>query len=88
MVKNKLYICREYHIQPSEIDRLPYYEYEWMLEEINLIQKEQEKQQEEQNKEYASMRNSMNPNSMMKNAASSMPNMSNMKMPTMQIPKF
>jgi len=88
LVKNKLYICREYHIQPSEIDRLPYYEYEWMLEEINLIQKEQEKQNEAQQKEYDSMRSSMNPNSMMKNASSSMPNMSNMKMPQMKIPKF
>ena len=65
-----------------------FYEYEWILEEINIIQKEQEKQNEAQQKEYDSMRSSMNPSNMMRNASSSMPNMSNMKMPTMQIPKF
>ncbi len=88
IVKNKLYICKEYHLQPSEIDRMAYYEYEWILEEINLIQKEQEKQNEAQQKEYDSMKSSMNPGNMMKNAQSSMPNMGNIKMPTMSIPKF
>ena len=28
LVRNKLNICKEYHIQPSEIDRMPFYEYE------------------------------------------------------------
>jgi hypothetical protein len=88
LVKNKLYICKEYHIQPSELDRMVYYEYEWILEEINILQKEQEKQQESQNKEYDSMRSSMNPSNMMKNMHSSIPNYGNIKMPTLQIPKF
>ena len=34
LVINKLYICKEYHIQPSEIDRMVYFEYEYMEEEI------------------------------------------------------
>lgn len=91
LVKNKLYICKEYHLQPSEIDRMVYYEYEWILEEINILQKEQEKQNEAQQKEYDSMHKNMNPNSMMRNMQSSMPNMGSMKMPNMgqlKVPKF
>jgi len=91
LVKNKLFICKEYHLQPSEIDRLYYYEYEWILEEINILQKEQEKQNEAQQKEYDSMRSNMNMGKMMNNMKSSMPNMGSMKMPNMgqlKIPKF
>lgn len=83
LVKNKLYICKEYHIQPSELDKLVYYEYEWILEEIKILQKEQEKQQEAQSKEYESMRKYSNPSSMMNNFK--MPNLS---MPQVHIPKF
>lgn len=51
LVKNKLYICRDYHIQPSEIDRMPYYEYEMYLDNINEIQKQQEEDQKKREKE-------------------------------------
>lgn len=91
LVKNKLYICKEYHIQPSELDKMVYYEYEWILEEINILQKEQEKQNEAQQKEYDSMKKNMNMGQMMNNMKSSMPNMGSMKMPNMgqlKIPKF
>ena len=88
LVKNKLYICKEYHIQPSEIDRFVYYEYEWILEEINIIQKEQEEQNKKQQEEYEGMRNSMNFNSMMGSMKNSMPNMGNMKMPSVSMPKL
>ena len=91
LVKNKLYICKEYHLQPSEIDRMVYFEYEWVLEEINLLQKEQEKQNESQQKEYESLRQSMNITNVTKNMQSSMPNVGSMKMPNMgqmKIPKF
>jgi len=77
LVRNKLYICKEWHIQPSEIDRLNYYEYELICQEINIVQKEQEKQQKQQEKEYSGLKNSMNPNSMMNSMAN------NMKMPSM-----
>lgn len=78
LVKNKLFICREYHIQPSEIDKFKYYEYEWILEEIKVIEKEQEKQNEKQQKEMSSMKSQYNPQNMM----------SNMKMPSMTMPKI
>ena len=83
MVRNKLIICKEYNIQPSELDRMAYYEYEQILEEINIIQKDEEKRQKEQEKQYNSQ--SFNPNSMMNSMKNSMPKMS---MPNMSIPKM
>ena len=67
LVKNKLYICKEWHIQPSEINKLPFYEYEWILEYINEDHKEQEKRSKEEEKQYDSMKKGMpNMNNMMK----------------------
>lgn len=84
LVKNKLFICREYHIQPSEIDNMQYWEYEWYTDNIKEINKEQEKQQKAQEKEHEAMRSSMNPSSMMRNISSAMP-----KMPSMPaMPRF
>lgn len=83
--KNQLYICKDYHIQPSEIDRMPYYEYELILEEINAIQKQQEKENENQEKHQSQMMKNMNPNSMMNSMKGSI---SNMSMPKVNIPKF
>lgn len=88
LTKNKLFICKEYHIQPSEIDKMQFWEYEWYTDEIKEISKEQEKQQKEQDKQYADMRSSMNTSSMMRNAQQSMPNISAPKMPTINMPKF
>lgn len=85
LVKNKLFICREYHIQPSEIDRMQYWEYEWYTDNIKEITKEQEKQQKEQEKEYAGMRN---PTSMMRNAQQSIPKVSAPSMPSISIPNI
>ena len=86
MVKNELYICKEWHIQPSEINRLPYYEYEWILEDINEDHKEQEKRSKEEQKQYDSMKQSMpNLNNMQRNIGKSMPNMT---LPKISIPKF
>lgn len=88
LTKNKLFICKEYHIQPSEIDKMQFWEYEWYTDEIKEISKEQEKQQKEQDKQYADMRSSMNTSSMMRNAQQSMPNISAPKMPTINMPKL
>ena len=76
-------------MQPSEIDKFPFYEFEWILEEIKILQKEQEKQQEQNDKGLSSL-SGMNPSKMMNNMTSGMkmPNMSSMSMPKMSIPKF
>ena len=84
-MKNFLYICKDYHIQPSEIDKMPYYQYELYLEEINAIQKQQEKENEKYEKEQAQISKSMNPNSMMNSIGRNTPNMN---IPKMNIPKF
>lgn len=72
LVKNKLFICRDYHIQPSEIDRLPYYEYEWYVENIQEIQKKEEEERKRQEKAQ--------------NKA--MPNMNSFKAPNYSLPKM
>ena len=68
LVKNKLYICKNYHIQPSEIDKMEYFNYEYMLEDIKEIQDEEQKRADEQEsgsgmwdmgKQMRSMQNSM-----------------------------
>ena len=77
LVKNKLSICKEYHVQPSEIDRMMYFEYEYILEEIYKDIREQEKRQKEQEKQQESYRSSMpNYSKMMSGIQSSMPKFS------------
>ena len=77
-VRNSLFICREYHIQPSEILRMPYWIYEEYLANIKDIQKKEEKEQKDQDKRYNSMIPKM----------PSMPKMSAPAMPKISIPKF
>lgn len=69
MVRNKFVIAREFHIQPSEIDKMVFFEYEWLLEDINEFVKQQEKQQKEDNKAF----NMPNMNKMMSDMKSSVP---------------
>lgn len=84
LVKNKLFISKEWHIQPSEIDRLQYFEYEMILEEIDQHNKEQEKQQKNEQKQYdqmhSSMKNMTNFNNISKQAQQTLPKVS--------LPKF
>jgi len=83
LAKSKLFISKEWHIQPSEIDKLVYYEYEEVIEEINEYNKEQEKRSKEEQKEYDSMRKSMpNINNMQNNISK------NMSLPKISIPNF
>ena len=88
LVKSKLFICRDYHIQPSEIEKMPYYEFEYMLEDITQITKEQQKQQEEQEKQYAEQQHMYNPKTMMNSMQNSMPKMSMPAMPKINMPKL
>lgn len=81
LVKNKLGIAKEWHIQFSEIDHLPYYEFEWILEEIDIVTKEQQKKNEEEQKRYQSMQKSIpNMNNITNNMQRSLPKVS--------LPKF
>jgi len=82
LVKNKLTIAKDWNIQPSEIDRMPYYEYEEFLEEINKRNKEEEKRQKNQEKAQSVPR-MPSPN----DYAKTMSNMSS-KLPKVSIPNF
>lgn len=88
LVQNKLFICKEWHIQPSEIDRMFYYEFELIKQEINIVQKEHEKQQKEQEKQYAGMQKSMSPSSMMNAMKNNMPGMKMPSLPKISVPKM
>ena len=85
LVTNKLYICKDWHIQPSEIDRMAFFEYEMLRDDIVKHNKEEEKRQKEQ--EEQNNYSKPNVNSMMRQAQQSMPKMPSMpSMPSM--PKF
>lgn len=74
LVQNKFIICREFHIQPSEIDRMYMFEYEYLMEDINNYAK---KQEEQHKKDEEKNRYSMpNMNQMMSQQRGSMPKIS------------
>ena len=79
LVANKAVICKHFYMQPSEIDRMPYWEYEMTHKECEKMAEEEKKQQEEQSAGYQQPDYQRNANAMMKNlpkpAMPSMPRM-------------
>ena len=88
MVINKLNIAKEWHIQPSEIDRLAFYEYEMICEQIHITQKEQEKREKKQNEQYSNMQSSMDPSRYMRNMNNNMPGMKMPSLPKLSLPRM
>lgn len=85
LIKNKVALAKNFYISPSEIDRLYYWEYEYLLEEVNANIKAENERQEKENGKYGDM----NPRSMMRNASSMMPKSSGFSAPKMpSIPSF
>lgn len=80
LVQNKFIICREYHIQPSEIDRMLMFEYEYLMDFIRDYVKKQEDQRKKDEAEQSSKYKMPSTSQMMSQAYSSMPKVS--------IPKF
>jgi hypothetical protein len=66
-----------YHLrlQPSEVEQMPYYEYEYIVENLINILKEKQEAEENQSKDYGE---SLSANKMMNNANSMMPKMPSM----------
>ena len=52
LVRDKVIIVKEFYIQPSEIDRMPFWEYEMVREEISRIMKDRNEQEEQQRADY------------------------------------
>ena len=47
-VRNDIAISRDYNIQLSELRCLPYYQYEWIIEEVMNDQKKREEREKNQ----------------------------------------
>lgn len=67
-------------MQPSEIEFLPFYEYEYMVDDLTEILKEK---QEAENGKSANGGQDMNPTSLMNQAKGSMPKLNIPKFPSM-----
>ena len=88
LIKVKAILAKEFHIQPSEIDSMPVWEYELFLKEINNAVKEENERnkQEETGGQYKDYQKMANPNyikSMQGNFMPKMPSISMPKMPSM-----
>ena len=89
LVVNKVHICRNWHIQPSEIEKLQYWEYEIVLKEIDKTIKEENKQQNSQNEKTSHTSAEKQANNMMRNANNNIPKMPTMNnITTPKIPKI
>lgn len=85
LIKNKVNLSKNFYISPSELDRMYYWEYEYLLEEVNYSIKAENERQEKENEKYSGM----NPRSMMRNAHSMMPKSSNFSAPKIpSMPSF
>lgn len=88
LIKNKVSLSKHFYIAPSEIDRMYYWEYEYMLDEVNNNIKEENERNEKENGKYGNM----NPRSMMRDAGRYMPKSSSVpKIPSLgssSLPSF
>lgn len=76
------------HVQPTELDMLPYYEFEYTLEIYNEIIKERNDEEKKQNQ---NMEDKYNLGGVQKNAANMTRNMSGNRQPSMpkiSMPRF
>ena len=60
MVANKVALAKNFHIQPSEFEIMPYWEYELFIKKLNEMIKEESKKNEEEENKY---KQQYNPNS-------------------------
>ena len=74
LAKNKLFICKDFNYSPEYIDKMPFYEYEWLIQDINEFRKKEDEERKKQEKEQGGYK------------APKMPSMP--KIPTVSIPKF
>ena len=89
LVRNKVALVRNFYVQPSEIDRMPYWEYEYFTKFANEMIEEENKQQQEQGEgDYSMESMERRSNRMMKNAQSQYKMPSMPKMPSISMPKI
>lgn len=79
MVQSKAVLCKNFNIQPSEIERMPYWEWEMYREECENIAEEEKKQQDEQQQGHSMTNYQAQANRMMRGYNTpKMPNMGSM----------
>jgi hypothetical protein len=85
LVANKVHLAKNFHIQPSEIDKMAMWEYEMFMKTLNEVVKEENKKQKDEMDKYDinSYKKMANPSNMNKMMNPTMP-----KMPSMNMPKF
>lgn len=84
-IKVKAILSKEFHIQPSELENMPAWEFELFIKEVNAIVKE-ENDRNKQEMEKAGVKDAQkmaNPNNIKKMQQASTP-----KMPTMSMPNI
>jgi hypothetical protein len=77
LIKNKVGLSKNFNIAPSEIDRMYYWEYEYLLDEVNNNIKAENERNEKENAKYG------DPKSMMRSAHTMMP-----KTPSFNAPRM
>lgn len=82
LISIKASLAKNFHIQPSEIDAMPMWEYEIFIGEMNKQVKEENKQQQDEMDKYH-IKDYTNPNKMNKMMHPTQP-----KMPSVSMPKF
>lgn len=89
-VKVKSILAKEFHIQPSEIDKMPAWEYELFIKELNnIVKEENDKNQAEMDKAGLNDAKKMsNPNYISKMQQSAMPKMPSFNVPSINMPKL
>ena len=81
LIKTKVSLVKNFHLSPSEIDRMMMWEYEYFIDAVNDNIKEENARAEDEKGNFDTSKYS--PDRMMKSAQAKMPNISNMKMPSM-----
>jgi hypothetical protein len=90
-IRTKAILAKEFHIQPSEFDLMPVWEYELFIKEINdAVKEDNEKNQKEMDKYgYKDVKKMSDPKYAQNMANKQMPKLSDMKMPSMpSMPKL
>ena len=87
-IKVKSILAKEFHIQPSELDRMPAWEYELFMKEINnAVKEENERNQKEMDKSGIDKAQKMSDpkyiERMQQNSIPKMPDFGSFKMPSM-----
>lgn len=92
-IKTKAILAKEFHIQPSEMENMPAWEYEIFMKELNEAVKEDNERNKQEQDQYNinDIKKMSNPNNMRRMQSSFMPkmpslgsmstNMGNFKMP-------